>query len=184
MTGEPTPGRRFDGAPEAEASGALEPQPEPDVTREELERLEAERDEFVRALQLVKADFDNYRKRVERDRAGERQAAGRDILVDLLPVMDNLDRALGALDGTDAGVRAGVEMVCQQLRGLLTARGIQEIPALELPFDPTVHEAVVQSHSPDYEEGTVVAVIEKGYRHNDLVVRPARVVVAAPRPEV
>ncbi|MEW6582844.1 MAG: nucleotide exchange factor GrpE, partial [Actinomycetota bacterium] len=167
----------------APGHAGLERAEEAPVSRDELDRLSAERDEFLRSLQLVKADFDNYRKRVERDRAGERPAAGRDLLVELLPVMDNLDRALAALSAADEGVRAGVEMVGQQLRALLQSRGIEEIEALEKPFDPTVHEAVVQSHSPDYEEGTVVAVIEKGYRHNDTVVRPARVVVAAPHPE-
>jgi molecular chaperone GrpE len=167
----------------ASGAGALEPASEPPLAREDVERMMAERDEFLRSLQLVKADFDNYRKRVERDRAGVREAAGRDIITELLPVMDNLDRALAALASADAGVRSGVEMVGQQLRALLAARGVSEIEALEMPFDPTVHEAVVQSHSPDYEEGTVVAVIEKGYRHNDAVVRPARVVVAAPHPE-
>jgi molecular chaperone GrpE len=150
------------------------------VNHEEYERLLAERDEFLNALQLVKADFDNYRKRVERDRAAERQAAGRDILVEILPVMDNLDRALAALGDADNGVRAGIEMVRGQLAGTLAARGITEIEAHErMEFDPNVHEAVVQSHSPGFPEGTLIAVVEKGYRHNDTVIRPAKVVVAA-----
>jgi molecular chaperone GrpE len=148
-----------------------------------VDQLTAERDEFLNALQLVKADFDNYRKRVERDRATERQAAGRDILMELLPVMDNLDRALAALGEADDGVRHGVEMVRGQLAGTLSGRGITEIEAAEhMPFDPTVHEAVVQSHSPGFDEGTLITVVEKGYRQNDSIIRPAKVVVAAAAP--
>ena len=184
----------------AEASGSGEP-PSPDpvhtsgstdeaaslnavdvpvVSHDDYEQIVVERDEFLNALQLVKADFDNYRKRVDRDRATERQAAGRDILLELLPVMDNLDRALAALGDMDEGVRAGVEMVRGQLAGTLAGRGITEVEAEErMAFDPNVHEAVVQSHSPGFDEGTVVAVVEKGYRHNGAVIRPARVVVAA-----
>lgn len=178
----PAPGRgQGDAGEEGHAHAEVEVAPQPPPSREELERLAAERDEFLNALQLVKADFDNYRKRVERDRAAERRAAARDLLVELLPVMDNLERALAALADADASIRAGVEMVRDQLAGVLAKHGVVEIEALRQPFDPTIHEAVVQSHSPDHDEGTVVAVIEKGYRHDDTVIRPARVVVAAPR---
>jgi molecular chaperone GrpE len=160
----------------------LEVVAEAPVTHDEYQALVAERDEFVKALQLVKADFDNFRKRVQRDRAAERQAAGRDILLELLPVMDNLDRALAALGDEEGSVRSGIEMVRGQLAGVLATRGISEIEAEALPFDPTVHEAVVQSHSPEFQEGTIVAVIEKGYRQSDAVIRPAKVVVATGHP--
>lgn len=174
----PSPGPGT-GAP-VEQHAAVEAVDAPAVSHEDYEQIVAERDEFLNALQLVKADFDNYRKRVERDRAAERQAAGRDILLELLPVMDNLDRALAALGDVDDGVRAGVEMVRGQLAVTLAGRGITEIEAGErMAFDPNVHEAVVQSHSPGFDEGTVIAVVEKGYRHNGSVIRPARVVVAA-----
>lgn len=175
-----TPGT---GAPTAPVpggdSGNLEPV-DGTPTHDDFDQIAAERDEFLSALQLVKADFDNYRKRVERDRATDRQAAGRDILMELLPVMDNLDRALAALGDVDESVRSGVEMVRGQLAGTLAGRGITEIEAQERQvFDPNVHEAVVQSHSPGFDEGTLIAVVEKGYRHNDSVIRPAKVVVAA-----
>lgn len=171
------------GAPPAPGAGGdhaglevIEEPPRPD----DYVEIAAERDEFLNALQLVKADFDNYRKRVERDRATERKSAGRDILMELLPVMDNLDRALAALGDVDHGVRAGIEMVRGQLAGTLAGRGITEIEAQErMAFDPTVHEAVVQSYSPGFDEGTLITVVEKGYRHNESVIRPAKVVVAA-----
>ncbi len=148
------------------------------VPAEELERVAAERDQYLDQLRRLKAEFDNYRKRQERDRQIVAQAGARDVVADLLPVMDNLERAVGALGETDPGLVAGIDMVRQQLAGLLSGRGVTEIDAHEQEFDPTVHEAVTMSPSPEHAPGTVVAVIEKGYRLNDAVLRPARVVVA------
>ena len=143
--------------------------------------LVAERDEYLDSLQRMKAEFDNYRRRSERDRAAMFRTGVRDLVTELLPVMDNLERALLAMDGHDAQVVAGVEMVRAHLASLLTNRGVSEIETTSLPFDPAVHEAVAQVPSPDHPEGTVVAVVEKGYRLDDVVCRPAKVVVAAPR---
>jgi molecular chaperone GrpE len=152
------------------------------VPAEELERVAAERDQYLDQLRRLKAEFDNYRKRQERDRQIVAQAGARDVVADLLPVMDNLERAVAALDETDPGLVAGIDMVRQQLAGLLSGRGVTEIEAHEQEFDPTVHEAVTMSPSPEHPAGTVVAVIDKGYRLNDAVLRPARVVVAT-RPD-
>ena len=144
-------------------------------------QLAAERDEYLDSLQRMKAEFENYRKRSERDRAQVLRTSVRDLVAELLPVMDNLERALLAMEGHDAQVIAGVEMVRGHLASLLTGRGVSEIEAAELPFNPAVHEAVAQVPSSDHPEGTVVAVVEKGYRLDDVVCRPAKVVVAAPR---
>ena len=153
----------------------------PDVA-EDLARVIAERDEYLDQLQRARADFDNYRKRVERERPVLAEAGVRDLVGELLPVLDNLERALEALvaagDEGAAGIVAGVEMVKQQLGGLLAGRGVEEIPAHGEAFDPTVHEAVQGVPSPDHPEGTVVAVVERGYRMSDAVIRPARVVVS------
>lgn len=162
---------------EAATAGASEQQTS---DAEELVRVAKERDEYLDALQRLKAEFDNYRRRTERERVASAASAGRDVLKDLLPVLDNLERAVQALAGQDDAVVAGVDIVRGQLANLLAGRGLTEIEAHErLPFDPTVHEAVVSSHSADIEEGAVVAVIEKGYRLNDQVLRPAKVVVSA-----
>lgn len=145
----------------------------------ELERVAAERDEYLDALQRLKAEFDNFRKRNDRDRQNIALGATRDVVRGLLPVMDNLERAVAALGDQGEGIVAGLEMVRGQLAGLLTGHGVEEIPAHGRAFDPTVHEAIAQVPTPGQAEGTVVEVVEKGYRHSDHVLRPTRVVIAA-----
>lgn len=166
-------------APEAGAQGS--PAEAHDDTND-LTRVSAERDEYLDQLQRTRADFDNYRKRVERERPMLAEAGVRDLVGELLPVLDNLERALEALvaagDQGAQGIVAGVEMVKQQLGALLVGRGVEEIPAEGEAFDPTVHEAVQGVPSPEHPEGTVVAVVERGYRMSDTVIRPARVVVS------
>jgi molecular chaperone GrpE len=146
------------------------------------DRVAAERDEYLDALQRLKAEFDNYRKRVERDRDAAQRAGVRELVAELLPVIDNLERAVEALGGAGAPIVAGVEMVRGQLTGLLAGRGVEEIAAHATPFDPEVHEAVAQHPTDEHAEGTVVHVAEKGYRIGETVIRPAKVVVAARPP--
>jgi molecular chaperone GrpE len=178
-TGAPVP-ETAQAAAEPATGGPVEPDAAPAApSAEEQERALAERDEYLDALRRLKAEFENYRKRSERDRQAFAQSAARDIVADLLPVLDNLERAVEALDGQEPSVVAGVALVREQLAGLLAGRGVTEIEAHEQPFDPSVHEAVVTSPSPDHEDGLVLAVIQKGYRLHDAVLRPARVVVSA-----
>ena len=146
-----------------------------------IDRLTAERDEYLDALQRLKAEFDNYRKRNERERQAVALAGVREVVRDLLPVVDNLERAVAALGDHGGQVVAGLEMVRGQLAGLLAGHGVEEIDAQGQPFDPTVHEAIAQVPS-DHPGGTIVEVVEKGYRHADQVLRPTRVVVAAEPP--
>ena len=166
-------------APEAGAQGS---EGEAHDQNDDLTRVSAERDEYLHQLQRTRADFDNYRKRVERERPMLAEAGVRDLVGELLPVLDNLERALEALvaagDQGAQGIVAGVEMVKQQLGALLVGRGVHEIPAEGQAFDPTVHEAVQGVPSQEHPEGTVVAVVERGYRMSDTVIRPARVVVS------
>ena len=149
---------------------------------EALAEARAERDQYLEALQRLKADFDNYRKRSERERRTLTVSSTRDLVAELLPVMDNLERAVAALPEDGAGLAAGMEMVRAQLASVLAARGVAEIEALGEPFDPTVHEAVMSQPSADHEDGTVLEVVQKGYRHADAVLRPSRVVVAVATP--
>jgi molecular chaperone GrpE len=171
--------------PEGTAAGAGgAPAPEPAaVSAEAYELVSAERDQYLDALQRLKAEFENYRKRVERDRRAMATAAVRDLVAQLLPVIDNLERAIEALGHEGRAVSSGVEMVRAQLVGLLESNGLDEIDAHGLPFDPTVHEAVSSHPTADHPEGTVVHVAAKGYKLEDTVVRPARVVVATAPPE-
>jgi molecular chaperone GrpE len=147
------------------------------LTREEVEALRRERDELADQLLRKRAEFDNFRKRVERDR----QAAGVDaaaaLLKDLVPTLDNLDRALEA--PADAGsLREGVEMIRRGLMTLLEARGVMVDDPRGEPFDPGRHQALSHEPTPGHAEGTVAEVYQKGYTYRDRLLRPALVKVA------
>ncbi|MCB0874256.1 MAG: nucleotide exchange factor GrpE [Actinobacteria bacterium] len=171
------------GAPDA----AEQPTPEAADTsdaagNDQSERLQAERDEYLDALQRLKAEFDNYRRRMERERVNQRSAAHHEVLVEVLPVLDNLERAVEALRAKDAELAGGVEMVRTQLAEVVGGRGLEEVDAHGAQFDPTVHEAVASVPSADADHGTVIEVVQKGYRAGDEVVRAAKVVVSAGTP--
>ena len=128
------------------------------------------------------ADFDNFRKRAQRDKDEARQFANQGLLEKLLPVLDNFEMALTAVKGADPSVRDGVQMILDQLLSVLKESGVEPVDALGQPFDPNLHEALSQEETTDAEEGTVVQQVQCGYKLNDRLVRPARVVVAkAPR---
>lgn len=169
-----------DGATAASAGsgGAVEESAVPLPTHEELEHVSRQRDEYLDALQRLKADFENFRKRSERDRQQQRVSAARDVVVAVLPVLDNLERAVEALAALGDEAAGGVDMVRLQLSSVLGGQGLVELDALGQPFDPTVHEALSMVPA-DAPEGTVVNVVEKGYRLGDGVVRAAKVIVAS-----
>jgi len=145
---------------------------------EQVAALEAERDSHLDDLKRVAADFDNSRKRVARDQASLVARAHERLLKELLPVLDDLERALAAAeDHEEAKLEDGVRLVHQELAAALQREGLAEIET-NGRFDPHVHEALLSQPS-DAEEGSVLEVVQKGYRLGDRVVRPARVVVAA-----
>ncbi|MFN2371043.1 MAG: nucleotide exchange factor GrpE [Candidatus Krumholzibacteriia bacterium] len=153
----------------------------PEPTAEE--RLAAEcdelRDKWLRAL----ADLDNQRKRARRDVEDARRFALAEVLRPMLEVADNFERALQAMDGsaetTAAGVRQGVDLIHQSFRAALRDRGVEPIEAMGQPFDPARHEAVAQVPGGDAEAGTVIDIVQQGYRLGEFVLRPARVVIAS-----
>ena len=143
--------------------------------------LEAERDELLNDLKRVAADFENYRKRVARDQESLVARAHERLVKELLPVLDDLERALAAAEEhEEAKLEEGVRLVQRQLASVLEREGLAEIET-NGKFDPHVHEALLSQPS-EAEEGSVLEVVQKGYRLGDRVLRPARVVVAA-RPE-
>lgn len=145
----------------------------------ERERLEAElATERDRCLRL-RADFDNYRKRVDRERLEAARYALAEPSRELLPVVDNLERALAAGGGGD-DLRRGVEMILRQLEELLRRFGVTPVAALGQHFDPAVHEAVAHEESAEHDVPTVVAELQRGYRMGDRLLRPAMVKVAGP----
>ncbi len=132
-----------------------------------------------RALR-AQAELDNYRKRMNRELQDSLRYAAVNIIRDLLPVVDNLQRALEAAQaaGEDSSLLQGVQMVAQQMDGILTQHGLSPIEAQGQPFDPDLHEAVSQQPTADAEPGTVLHVVQSGYQVADRVVRPAKVIVA------
>ena len=148
----------------------------------ELEALRAENEELIDTLQRVKADFDNYRKRAARDQESLVARAGERIVKELLPILDDLERALEAAEQhEEAKLEDGVQLVHRQLEQLLEKEGLALVET-DGQFDPHVHEALLTQPS-DAEEGSVIEVLQKGYRLGDRVLRPARVVVAGPKEE-
>jgi molecular chaperone GrpE len=167
-------------APEGATEGA---QPETPDLETELADANRRAEEYLNDLRRVAADFDNYRKRVARESEGHATRATESLVGELLPVLDNLERALDASEHhEEAKVAEGVKLVKQQLASLLVRRGLEEIPCEPGDeFDPHVHEAL--SHQPsEHPEGSVAAVWQRGYRLGDRVVRPARVVVSSGPP--
>ena len=147
---------------------------------EEVDALAAvtrERDDYLDDLQRLKAEFDNYRKRAARDQQSLVARAHERLVKELLPVLDDLSRALEAAEQhEEAKLEDGVRLVHRQLSDVLTKEGLTEIET-DGAFDPHVHEALLAQPS-DAEPGTVIEVLQKGYRLGDHVLRPARVIIA------
>ena len=137
-------------------------------------KLDAQKDDYLR----LAADFDNFKKRTQRD--SERQAAAEKeaFIGDLLPVLDNLERALASEQSTaSAPLHQGVTMTLQQLNQLLHRHGIEAIADVAQPFNPHRHEALSLRHDPHQPDQTILEVTQRGYRHGDRVLRPAKVIV-------
>ena len=144
--------------------------------------LQAERDELFDRLQRVAADFDNFRKRAAREQADTVARANERLVKELLPVLDDLGRALeAAAEHEEAKLEEGVRLVHRSLVSLLEREGLATIET-DGRFDPHVHEALLSQPS-EQEEGSILQVIQPGYRLGDRVLRPARVVVSAGPPE-
>jgi len=147
---------------------------------DELAVVTRERDEYLDHLRRLKAEWDNYRKRVQRDNEELRLRAAETVVESLLPVMDNMSRALDAGDRHEEGqLLAGLNLVAGQLRGTLAGHGLEEIEVEPgTMFDPEYHEAIVAQESEEYDEGTVTQVLERGYLLHGKLLRPAKVIVA------
>src|SRR4051794_14274112 len=145
---------------------------------DELAALQAERDELFDRLQRLAAEFDNFRKRNAREQAAFAERANERLVKELIPILDDLGRALEAASEHEEGkVEDGVRLVHRSLADLLQKQGLKEIET-DGKFDPHVHEALLSQPS-EAEEGSVIEVVQKGYRLGDKVLRPARVVIAA-----
>jgi len=149
---------------------------------EHIALLERERDEYLADVKRVAADFDNYRKRAAREQESLVARAHERLVKDLLPVLDDLERALEAAEQhEEAKLEDGVRLVHRELRGTLEKEGLVEIET-DGEFDPHVHEALLSQPSEE-DDGAILQVIQKGYRLGDRVLRPARVVISQGAPE-
>jgi molecular chaperone GrpE len=155
-----------------------------DVLEAELEVARQEAATHLETAQRIQADFDNYRKRVARDAEDGARRAGQRVISELLPALDNLERAL-AHAGTSDDSKAladGVSMVLQQVLDVFAQEGVERIEPVGEPFDPTEHQAVGQAQRDDVPDGTVVELYQCGYRMHGRVLRPATVVVSTGGP--
>ena len=168
-----TPAHAADANPASAEAASDAPVPD------ELAQARRERDDYYDRLLRQAAEFDNYRKRTERERREMAQYAAGDLLEALLPVVDDFERALQVEAGPDAAAyRSGVELIYKQLQDLLAKRGVTPIEAAGKPFDPQFHQAITYEPSPGRAEGEVLEVVRRGYMHGDRLLRPAMVKVA------
>jgi molecular chaperone GrpE len=165
-------------APNTDTAAASKSEAPPPLSPLEEAKLEAAK--FKDQLLRTAADFDNFRKRARKDQVDAEKKGREDILKELLPVFDNLERAImHAEKATDVqSVAEGIRMVIRQFGDTLGKIGIERIASVGLPFDPALHEAIQQLESTEYPPGTVAAEIQGGYRTQDRLIRPALVVVA------
>jgi molecular chaperone GrpE len=165
---------------DVQAEGTAPDSAPSEAATDETARLAAERDQLRDRLLRTTAEFDNYRKRVDRDRKDMADRAAESVLTEILPIIDDLERALAASDtgeGADP-YRRGVELIHKQLLDLLTRRGVTPIETTGATFDPHLHQAVSSEPSADHQEGEIIEEFRRGYRLGERLLRPAMVKVA------
>jgi molecular chaperone GrpE len=170
-----------------EPSGEEDPQNEQEQLEEKqaaeaedpLARAQRERDEYLDLARRAQADFENYRKRAAKEAAAAGERAKSGIVRELLPVVDNLERALASAEESEQHLAEGVRLVHAELIAVLERNGVEQFDPSGERFDPTEHEALSMRNQDGSESGLVLDVVEKGYRANGTVLRPARVVVSS-----
>ncbi len=174
-----------DEMPEDEQEATGEDEAATEATEELQDKKESEfeialkdRDSFKDQLLRLRAEFDNYRKRMAREAKHTRETAAEEALLDMLPVLDHLELALQHAADDSGTLAEGVELVLKQMQDALSKHGLKHIPALGEVFDPNVHEALMQVESDEYDEGIVAQEFLKGYMLARKVLRPAKVVVS------
>jgi molecular chaperone GrpE len=183
----PVPGEN-NATPENKPEGEIQPQEtmvaltieEYDNLQKQSEEAQAREKEYLDSWQRERADFMNYKKRVDREREQAHSLAVADVVQKYLVLQDDLERALKSRPEDPAASTwvDGIEFIYRKLLSLLEKEGIQQIIPTDEMFDPTIHEAVVQEDCPDCESGRIIEVISPGYKMGDRVIRPARVRVA------
>jgi molecular chaperone GrpE len=168
------------GGKAADGSSSSSGDPKPAASGE-LAVITAERDKYLDLARRTRADFENYQTRIRRDMEAERRYAATALVAELLPVMDNLERALESAKkaNADPTLVEGVEIVRRQFADTLAKHGVAPIKPQHDPFDPNLHQAVMQQPSNDFPPMTVLMTVETGYKLHDRVIRPAKVIVSS-----
>ena len=168
-----------DDSPQTTASAEAAVGDAPPAEADPVAELRRDKDALQDRLLRTAAEFDNYRKRIDRDRRDQADAAVADAIEEILPIIENLELALEAPVGSDAEVyRQGVELIHRQMAELLRKRGVKPIQAVGADFDPRVHQAVVHEVSAEHREGEVMEELRRGYMLGERLLRPAMVKVA------
>ncbi len=156
------------------------PMEELTALKDELEAVQTKSKEYFEGWQRERADFINYKKRIERDQAQLHQVITANILKKFLPILDDMELAIKNRpeDATDRSWWEGMELIARKLQGILEAEGVNRIQAEGAFFDPTRHEAITHEDNPDFQSGQVIEVVQQGYMIGDRVIRPALVRVA------
>jgi molecular chaperone GrpE len=177
-------GELVEGGNGSQVAGAegveVEVEVQPDPVAVAQQEVAALRDQMLR----LAADFDNYRKRAMREQQEVREYGNTNLLNDVLPVLDNLERALAHAEGDNQPLVQGVRLVVKQFVDVLTRYGVTGFPSVGVPFDPERHEAVAQLPTADQAPGTILEELQRGYMLRERLLRPSRVVVAAPAAKV
>ena len=155
-----------------------------DQLTKELERIRQEKDDYYNRMLRIQADFDNFRRRSRQEYEQVCLYGGEDILKKILPVLDSLERAVNCFTSNDpenCSWQDGVQLTLKQFQNILTAEGLEAVASINQPFDPQVHEAVMQEASVEVSEPIVVMELQKGYKFKNKLIRPALVKVAVPQ---
>ena len=163
-------------AEKAESETAEEPAKEEEEKKAEDETKKAEEAESERYMRLM-AEFQNFKKRVAKEKSDIHAYANEKIVGDILPVLDNFERALDAEGGDLEAYAKGMQLIFEQLKKALENAGLEEIKAMDEEFDPNVHNAVMTDNLEEKEDGTITKVLQKGYKLKDKVIRPSMVAV-------
>lgn len=152
---------------------------EADILRKALEEAEKKRDEYLALAQRAQADYQNFKRRNSATRTEAYDDGVRETIAAILPVVDNLERAIAAADSETDALVSGVQMTLRRMMDAMTRLGLEEVPALGEKFDPDIHNAVMRAPEGEGEPGTVLEVFQKGYRVKDRMIRYAMVKIAA-----
>ncbi|MBS3808909.1 MAG: nucleotide exchange factor GrpE [Desulfobacterales bacterium] len=167
---------------EEQATKTAESEEDIEQLKNDLSSAQSEAAETYDRLLRLSAEFENYKKRVQRQMEDHKKYANEELIKDLLSVVDNLERALNAAGEkqgeTDANMAEGIEMTLNEILKTLKKHNVEPVEAMGKPFDPTYHEAVMQEESDEYPENTVIGELQKGYLLHDRLIRPAMVVVS------